>query len=163
VQHDGYELVHFNFAMARRPLDHPDMNGFTSQLDAVNRLALASPGFVWSPADGEAGDAVATFGSPLVLANMSTWRSLEDLRRFTYEGQHGRALKKRREWFDAPSGPSYVLWWIPAGHRPNWEEAKRRLDHLATHGPTPHAFTFFTVFNPEGTEVSLADGSPVRK
>ena len=47
VQHDGYELVHFNFAMAKRPLDHPDMAGFTSQLDAVNRLASASPGFVW--------------------------------------------------------------------------------------------------------------------
>jgi hypothetical protein len=30
VQHDGYELVHFNFAMAKRPLDHPDMTGFTS-------------------------------------------------------------------------------------------------------------------------------------
>jgi len=129
VQHDGYELVHFNFAMAKRPLDHPDMAGFTSQLDAVNRLASASPGLVWSPADGEAADAVATFGSLLVLANMSTWRSLEDLRRFTYEGQHGLALKKRREWFDPPSGPSYVLWWVPAGYRPNWEEAKRRLDY----------------------------------
>ena len=163
MQHDGYELVHFNFAMAKRPLDHPDMAGFTSQLDAVNRLASASPGFVWSPADGEAGDAVATFGSPLVLANMSTWRSLEDLRRFTYEGQHGLALKRRREWFDAPTGPGYVLWWVPAGHRPNWEEAKRRLDYLATHGPTLHAFTFFTTFNPEGTEISLVDGSPVRK
>ena len=46
---DGYELVHFNIAIAKQPLDHPEMEGFTRQLDAVNRLAAASPGFVWTP------------------------------------------------------------------------------------------------------------------
>ena len=151
--HDGYELVHFNFAIAKRALDHPDMAGFTNQLDAVNRLASASPGFVWTPADGEAGDALATFGSPLVLANMSTWRSLEDLRRFTYDGQHGLALKRRREWFDAPTGPAYVLWWVPSGHRPDWVEAKRRLQLLDANGPTPEAFTFARAFNPQGGDI----------
>jgi hypothetical protein len=150
MHYDGYELVHFNFAIARRPLDHPDMAGFTGQLDAVNRFAAASPGFVWTPSEGEAGDAVATFGSPLVLANMSTWRSFEDLRRFTYGGQHGIALRRRRDWFDAPGGPAYVLWWAPAGHRPTWDEAKERLDHLKAHGPTPAAFTFQMAFAPRG-------------
>jgi hypothetical protein len=146
-------LVHFNFAMAKQPLDHPDMAGFTSQLDAINRLAESSPGFIWTPADGEAGDAVAVFGSPRVLANMSTWRSIDDLRRFTYEGRHGLALRRRRDWFDAPAGPAYVLWWVPTGHRPNWEEAKARLTHLAAHGPAPHAFTFQRAFGPTGQEI----------
>jgi hypothetical protein len=108
---------------------------------------------VWSPADGEAGDAVATFGSPLVLANMSTWRSLDDLRRFTYEGQHGLALKRRHEWFDAPSGPGYVLWWVPSGHRPDWVEAKGRLQQLDAYGPTPEAFTFARTFNPPSGDI----------
>jgi hypothetical protein len=34
------------------------------------------------------------------------------------------------------------LWWVPAGHRPAIEEAKQRLAHLETNGPTPFAFTF---------------------
>ena len=152
MQHDGYELVHFNFAMAKRPLDHPDMAGFTSQLDAVNRLASASPGFVWTPAEGEAGDAVATFGSPLVLANMSTWRSLEDLRRFTYEGQHGLALRRRREWFDAPM----VLDTCSGGCRRDigltGSRPKRRLEQLDAYGPTPEAFTFASDIQPTRVE-----------
>ena len=146
-------LAHFNFAIAKLPLDHADMAGFTSQLKAVNHLAESSPGFVWTPADGEAGDAVAVFGSPRVLANMSTWRSLEDLRRFTHEGQHGHALKHRRDWFEPPTGPAYVLWWVPTRHRPNWEEAKARLNRLAVHGPTPQAFTFQNAFEPTGGEI----------
>ena len=150
MQYDGHELVHFNFAIARLPLDHPDMAGFTTQLDAVNRLAQTSPGFVWTPAEGEAGDALATFGDPRVLANMSTWRSIEDLRRFTYETAHGLALRRRREWFEPADGPAYVLWWVAAGHRPNWNEAKRRLDHLAALGPVPEAFTFSKAFGPSG-------------
>jgi hypothetical protein len=131
------------------------MEGFASQLDAVNRLAEASPGFVWTAADGEAGDAVATFGSELALANVSTWRSLRDLRRFVYDGLHGQALTRRRDWFEAAAGPAYVLWWVPTGHRPNWVEAKQRLRELEVHGPTPRAFTFTTAFHADGSAVLL--------
>ena len=152
-----YDLVHFNLAIARHPLDHPSMAGFTGQLAEVNRLAESSPGFVWTPADGEAGDAVATFGHPLVLANMSTWRSLDDLRRFVYEGLHGGALKQRREWFEPLAGPVYVLWWAPAQHRPDWIEAKQRLHDLKRHGPTPYAFTFTHAFSPSGEMLPVTD------
>lgn len=153
----SHVLVHFNFAIARQPLEHPSMAGFTSQLAAVNRLAEASAGFVWTPLDDEAGDAVATFGNPLVLANMSTWRSLEDLRRFVYGGQHGGALRQRREWFEVIEGPAYVLWWAEHGHRPNWIEAKHRLAHLKAHGPMPHAFTFSHAFNPSGERLVTSE------
>ena len=144
------DLVHFNLAMARYPLDHPGMEGFTRQLTEVNKLAEGSPGFLWTPAGDEAGDAVAAFGSPLVLANISTWRSLEDLRRFVYDGLHGSALRRRREWFDPLPGPPYVLWWSPAGSRPNWSEAKTRREHFMMNGPTPMAFTFSDPFNSSG-------------
>lgn len=146
----SYDLVHFNLAIGKHSIDHPNMAGFTRQLAEVNRLAETSPGFLWTPADGEAGDAVAAFGHPLVLANISTWRSLEDLRSFVYEGLHGLALKQRREWFEPSSRPAYVLWWGPAGVRPNWIEAKQRLQVLELHGPTPHAFTFTHAFSPSG-------------
>ena len=153
---DAYDLVHFNLAMARHPLDHPCMAGFTSQLAEVNRLAETSPGFVWTPAGDEAGDAVATFGSPLVLANISTWRSLEALRRFVYDGLHGSALRQRREWFEPFPGPAYVLWWAPSGYRPNWLEAKQRLRDLDLRGPTPHAFTFKHAFSQSGEPLLFA-------
>jgi hypothetical protein len=74
-----HHLVHFNLAIARHRLDDPRMDGFVSQLDAVKRLAARSSGFVWTAADGEAGDAAATFGSELALPHISTWRSLPDL------------------------------------------------------------------------------------
>lgn len=142
-----HDLVHFNLAMARYPLDHPRMAGFTEQLTEVNKLAEASPGFLWTPGGDEAGDAIATFGSPLVLANISTWRSLEDLRGFVYDGLHGTALRRRREWFDPLPGPAYVLWWSPGGSRPNWIEAKARREHFVNNGPTPIAFTFSNAFS----------------
>jgi hypothetical protein len=151
----GHDLVHFNLAIAKHRLDHPSMEGFASQLERVNRLAETSPGFVWTAADAEAGDAVATFGSELALANISTWRSLEDLRQFVYDGLHGQALRRRRDWFEAPVGPTYVLWWVPTGYRPHWAEAKQRLRELEVHGPTRRAFTFTKAFHADGGAVSL--------
>ena len=49
-----------------------------------------------------------------------------------------------------------VLWWVPAGHRPNVTEAIERLDHLRLHGPTPFAFTFRHRFGPDEA-VDIAD------
>jgi hypothetical protein len=144
---DHFELAIFNLAFARYPLDHAGMAEFVKQIDAVNRLAEASPGFVWTPADLDAADAATLFGSPLALANLSTWRSLEELQRFVYSGLHGDAVRRRREWFDTPSGPAYVLWWVPAGHHPDWVEAKDKLHDLETNGPTRNAFTFGRPFS----------------
>jgi hypothetical protein len=141
-------LVHFNLAIAREPLDHPSMAGFVEQLEPVNQLARSSRGFVWAPAGDEAGNVTAIFGNERALPNLSVWRSLEDLRRFVYEGLHARALNRRSEWFEAPRGPAYVLWWAPIGDRPDLAEAKRRLEHLGLHGSTPDAFTFTEAFDP---------------
>jgi hypothetical protein len=126
------------------------MAGFSNQLDAVNAIAHSSPGFVWAPENDEPGDAVAVFGHPLVLANISMWASLEALRQFTYRGQHGTALRQRREWFEPQAGPTYVLWWAAPEPRPTWIEARRRLQLLAEAGPTPEAFTFGRAFGPHG-------------
>jgi hypothetical protein len=151
----GHDLVHFNLAIAKHGLGHPGMERFASQLEAVNRLAQTSPGFVWTAADGEAGDTAATFGSELALANISTWRSLADLQRFVYDGLHGMALRRRREWFEVPVGPPYVLWWVPTGYRPHWAEAKQRLRELEAYGPTKRAFTFKQAFHANGAAVSV--------
>jgi hypothetical protein len=143
-----FHLVHFNLATASEPLDHPSMAEFVEQLEPVNQLARASRGFVWAPEGDEAGNPAAIFGSERALPNLSVWRSLEDLRRFVYEGLHAQAVKRRSEWFEAPRGPAYVLWWMPIGDRPDLAEGKRRLERLGLHGPTPEAFTFTAVFDP---------------
>ena len=149
----AFDLALFNLAIARHPPSHPDMAGFTGQIDEVNRLAASSPGFVWTPSDGELGDATEVFGHPFALPNISTWRSIEESWRFVYGGQHLQALSRRREWFELPVGPAYVLWWAPSGTRPDWTEAKARLEHLTSKGPTPHAFSFKTAFDASGRPV----------
>jgi hypothetical protein len=142
----AYHLAHFNLAMARERLDHPALAGFVAELDAVNVLATTSPGFVWMPNGDEAGNPAAVFGTPLALANISLWRSVDALRAFTYTGRHGTALRRRREWFEPAAGPAYVLWWVVDGHRPDFVEGQTKLAHLAAHGPTAQAFNFSTTF-----------------
>ncbi len=58
---------------------------------------------------------------------------------------HKRFYGRRPEWFDKMDGPHFVMWWVPAGHRPPLTEAKERLEHLATHGPSDHAFGWESV------------------
>ena len=41
-------------------------------------------------------------------------------------------------------GPSFVLWWVPVGHRPDVVEAAARLEHLKQRGPSDHAFDWQT-------------------
>lgn len=39
-----------------------------------------------------------------------------------------------------------VLWWVPEGAQPDLREARERLAHLRSHGPSEHAFTFRKAF-----------------
>ena len=138
-----HHLAQLNVARMIAPLEDPVMAGFVAQLDTVNALADASPGFVWrlQTDDGDA-TALRVFDDSKVLVNLSVWESLESLREFAYRGQHKELLKDRRHWFENMDGPYVVLWWIPAGHLPTVEEAKARLQTLRTEGPSEKAFTF---------------------
>jgi hypothetical protein len=84
----------------------------------------------------------------LVIVNFTVWESVEALFEFTYRSGHVEMYRRRREWFEAPTGAYIVLWWVPPGHIPTVEEADQRLDHLRAHGPTPYAFTFKQRFPP---------------
>ena len=81
-----------------------------------------------------------------MIVNLTVWESIEALRDYAYRSDHLDVLRRRREWFVPFGGPSLVVWWVPAGHRPTTAEARSRLDHLAAHGPTPEAFTLKTTF-----------------
>ena len=58
-------------------------------------------------------------------------------------------LRQRQAWFEKFEGAFMTLWWVPAGHVPGIDEAKRRLSHLEAHGPTQFAFTFKAIFEPD--------------
>ena len=143
-----FHLAQVNIGRFRAPIDSPVMEGFRRQLDPINALADASPGFVWR-LQTEAGDATAVRPYPdddLMAINMSVWESLEALQQFVYRSAHVGTLREKQQWFEPLPGPILALWWIPAGQLPTVREALERLDHLARHGPSPHAFTFRTPF-----------------
>ena len=139
----GYHLAQFNIARARKPMEDPAMADFVAQLDAVNALADAAPGFVWrlQDASGNA-SAIQGFDDPRMLVNLSVWESAEDLFAYVYKSGHAKVMARRRDWFERGDGPTMVLWWVPAGHIPGVEEAKARLDALRRDGPGPVAFSF---------------------
>jgi hypothetical protein len=146
-----FHLAQANVANMRAPLEDPIMEGFRSQLDRINALADASPGFVWrlQTDSGNATD-IRAFENELILFNMSVWESIEALHAYVYRSEHAGPLRARRQWFVPTAGPTVVLWWIPAGHLPTVEEAKERLALLQARGPGPEAFTFRSAHPPPG-------------
>jgi len=137
-----FHLAQLNIATLLAPIDDPRTAPFTDALPEINALGEASPGFVWRLQTDE-GDATAlrAFPDPATIANLTVWESIDALKAFAYRTAHADFFKRRAEWF-APEGRATVLWWVPAGHRPDLDEAKERLAHLREHGPTDHAFTF---------------------
>lgn len=145
-----YHIAQVNIGRMRTSLDDPAMAGFVGRLDEINALADSTPGFVWRLQTPEGN---ATYLRPYdddrILFNMSVWDSVEALRRYVYRSVHAELLRQRHEWFEKSSGPSFALWWVPVGHRPGIDEAKKRLACLQAHGPTQFAFTFKAVFDPD--------------
>ena len=151
-------LAQLNVGRLRAPLDDPAIADFRDNLEPVNALADVSPGFVWRLQD-EGGDAtgIKLFDDDLEIINLSVWESIDALAEFTYRSGHVEFLRRRREFFEAPSEPIVCLWWIPEGTLPTPQEALARLEHLRTHGATPIAFTFRHRFEPGEGEVREGD------
>ena len=153
-----FHLAQFNIARGLAPIDDPRMADFAGFIAGVNRVAEGSPGFVWRLM-GEAGESssyVRAYDDPRVLVNMSVWESIEALRAFVYRGDHIGVMRRRHEWFEPMPAPYQVLWWVPAGQRPTADEGRRRLDHLASHGPSPVAFGFGAPADPPAAPDSPA-------
>ncbi len=161
MSNQHYHLAHLNIGLARAPLFDPVMAGFLAKLEEMNNLAYDSPGFVWhlkidiyNPED------LAMYGEPGVLFNLSVWESVESLYTYVYRSQHGTMMKSRRDWFNPMDGPSYALWWLPVEELPTLADGKKRIAHLAAHGPTPHAFTFKDSFpNPAAVPQPQREGA----
>jgi hypothetical protein len=139
-------LAHLNVAAMKFALDAPEMADFNANLDRINALAEASPGFVWRYQSAEGDTTEAEVFGPTTLVNLSVWQDVHSLHAYAYGEQHGAILRRRREWFTRMPEASLVLWWVPAGQWPTLQQARERLETLQQHGPTPAAFDFSQPF-----------------
>ena len=155
------DLAQTNLAWARYPLDDPRMAEFVAAIDRINGVGDRSPGCLWRyrTAEGDA-TAVRILDDPRILFNLTTWRSVEDLRRYAYHTEHVDFFRRRREWFLPPPKPPLAMWWVPGGYRPTVDESVARLERLWRDGPTPEAFTLKTAFGPDGALLPRQAGFP---
>ena len=138
----GFHLAQINVGRFLAPIDSPQIKGFVDNLDRINALAEAQPGFVWRlVGEGNNATDLRPFDDPGLAVNLSVWESLEALAAFVYRTGHRDVMRRRREWFEVME-VYMALWWVPVGHVPTPEEGWARLEHLRLHGPTPEAFTF---------------------
>ncbi|CAK1715744.1 hypothetical protein VCRA2119O147_2800004 [Vibrio crassostreae] len=141
------KLAQLNIALAKYPLDAPEIKEFVDNLELVNGIAESSEGFVWRLKD-ESGDAtnIQAFDDPNMIVNMSVWDSVDSLENFMFRTHHRDFMRRKGDWFHRLPEDTYVLWWIEEDHIPTLEEAIERLEHLREIGDTPYAFTFKTNF-----------------
>ncbi len=154
-----WHLAQLNIGRLRAPTEDPATADFMNNLDRINALAEATPGFVWrlQTDEGNATAIRAFDGDPLMILNLSVWESVDSLADYVYRSDHTPFLRRRGEWFERLEELYLVLWWIPAGTVPTIDEALGRLEHLKAHGPSPEAFTFRRPFSHPGGPAVEAD------
>ena len=145
----AYQIAQVNIARMRGEIDSPVMADFVANLDRINVLADAAPGFVWRLKSAE-GDATSlrVFDDQYLIINMSVWEFIDALFQYAYASDHTDIFRRRGEWFTRMDTPHLALWWVEADQMPTPEEAKAKLETLHAHGASPEAFTFkqrFTV------------------
>jgi hypothetical protein len=156
-----WHLAQINVGNMIAPKGDPRVQPFFDALDRINEEADRAPGFVWRLQD-ESGNAtdIRPASDPLFLVNMSLWSDADSLFRYVYRSAHTVEMSRRREYFHRFTGAHQALWWVPAGHRPSVDEGLSRLWRLDRYGPTPHAFTFKTVFAPPDDTGAPIDMQP---
>lgn len=146
----GFHLAEINIGRLAAPLDSPQLKDFVDNLDRINALAEASPGFVWRlTGEGNNATDIRPFdGDPMMAINMSVWTDIAALGAYVYRSDHVPIMRRRREFFEVPTEAFMALWWVPAGHAPSIAEGIERLEHFRRCGPTPFAFSFREPFTP---------------
>ena len=146
MQPKGTHLAELNVGRLIAETDDPRVAEFMNALDSINGLGKRMPGFVWmmegsgEPNTGNTETKID--GDPRFVANLTVWENVETLENFVFNTLHRRFYERRREWFEVLGEMHFVMWWVPAGHKPSLEEALQRLDHLKTHGDSEHAFSW---------------------
>lgn len=138
------QLAELNIGRLLAPTDDPRVAEFMENLDRVNGLGKRMPGFVWmmegsgEPGTGNTDNNIGD--DPQFVANLTVWKDAPSLETFVWGTIHKQFYERREEWFEVLGEMHFVMWWVPAGHRPTLNEALDRLEHLKTHGDSDHAF-----------------------
>ena len=140
----GMHLAELNVGRLRAEPGDPRVGEFMAALDRVNGLGKRMPGFVWmmegSGTPGTGNTETKIGGDPRFVSNLTLWDSVETLEHFVWNTVHRSFYERRAEWFELLGQMHFVMWWVPAGHRPTLDEGLARLAHLQDHGDTDHAF-----------------------
>jgi len=157
----GWHIAQMNVARALYDTDDNRMAGFMDSLDRINALAEESSGFVWRLKD-ESGNAtnMKLTDDPRFIVNMSVWETVEALYDFAYKSAHTPFIGRRHDWFEKPSEPIQVLWWIRSDSAPpDPATGLERLTELRENGPGPKAFTFKQPFDPPDSNAADNDAA----
>jgi hypothetical protein len=159
----GHHLAEFNLGILKHDWDDPRVQDFVDALDRVNGVARRSPGFVWM-LDAEEMERAQLDptgplgGHPRLASTLSVWESAADLEHFVWQTVHRQYYDRRAEWYDMEADAlRMVLWWVPAGHRPDVAEAMARFRHLERHGESETAFGWASL---QKTAQAPAGGTP---
>ncbi len=137
-------LAELNVGRLLAPTDDPRVAEFMAALDLVNGLGKRMPGFVWmmegSGAPGTGNTENAIGGDAQFVSNLTVWDSVAALEAFVWNTVHRQFYERRAEWFQVLGRMHFVMWWVPAGHKPTLDEALARLAHLEAQGDSDHAF-----------------------
>lgn len=137
-------LAELNIGRLLAPTSDPRVAEFMNALDRINGLGKRMPGFVWmmegSGAPGMGNTEAKVWGDPQFISNLTVWESAETLEQFVWNTVHRHFYERRAEWFEVLGRMHFVMWRVPAGHRPSLDEALERLAHLEKHGDSDHAF-----------------------
>ena len=137
-------LAELNVGRLLAPTDDPRVAEFMAALDRVNGIGKRSKGFVWmmegSGEPGTGNTETKIGGDAQFVSNLTVWESVATLEQFVWNTVHRAFYERRQEWFEVLGKMHFVMWWVPAGHRPSLDEALERLEHLRAQGDSDHAF-----------------------
>jgi hypothetical protein len=142
MQPEGFHIAELNYGRLVAEADDPAVAEFISAIDRVNEIAERSPGFVWRLPEEE-GSLDANGVDPAdarLSVNMSVWETAGNLEAFVFNTVHRVFYERGALWFERPMAQEFVMWWVPAGHRPTVFEAMDRLAHRKANGDSDHAF-----------------------
>ena len=74
------------------------------------------------------------------MSNLTVWENVETLEAFVWNTVHRAFYERRAEWFEVLGRMHFVMWWVPAGHKPTLEEGLARLAALQANGNSDQAF-----------------------
>ena len=144
IRPEGHHLAELNVGRLVADTDDPRVAEFMANLDRVNGMGKRMPGFVWmmegSGEPGTGNTETKIDGDPRYVANLTVWESVEALEAFVWNTVHRQFFARRAEWFEVLGEMHFVMWWVPAGHRPTLYEAQERLEDLRANGPSERAF-----------------------